>query len=222
MRTYQNTNQQLYISSLLTSESKGEQQSRLFAEQLGLGRISLSPNEAGILELLIRLHGGDKFVEIGTLTGLSMQAILRALPEQAMLWTLEKNPLHADYARQALNSSGLSEQKKRNVQFVVGDARETLQEICSFGPFDGVFIDGNKAAYLDYLNWASEHIKVGGLIIADNVFLSGAVWGDPTQQKFSDKQIRVMQEFNRTLFNSEKYYSSLIPTEEGLIVAIKK
>ncbi len=222
MRKNQNTNQDQYISSLINQESKGELQSRLFAEHLGLGKISLSANEAGILEMMIRLHGGDKFVEIGTLTGLSMQAILRALPEHAKLWTLEKNPAHADYARQALELSDLSQQKKKQVQFVVGDARETLPEICSYGLFDGVFIDGNKAAYLDYLNWANDQLKPGGLIIADNIFLSGAVWGQSNQQKFSEKQIRVMQEFNRTLFDSEKYYAAIIPTEEGMIVAIKK
>lgn len=222
MRTNQNSNQAQYISSLMNQESKGELQSRLFAEQLGLGRISLSTNEAGILEMMIRLHGGEKFVEIGTLTGLSMQAILRALPENAKLWTLEKNTIHADYAAQALMNSELSEKKKLQVQFIVGDARQTLQEMTAQSPFDGVFIDGNKAAYLDYLKWSEENIKPGGIIIADNVFLSGAVWGEETKQKFSEKQIRVMQEFNRSLFNFEKYFSALIPTEEGMIVAIKK
>lgn len=222
MRTIENSEQQQYISNLIPAESKGELHSRTFAEQLGLGRISLSKQEAGILELLIRLHGGEKYVEIGTLTGLSMQAILRALKEQAVLWTLEKNIEHSHFAQRALQDSELTENKKKQVRFVVGDARETLQQLINESPFDGVFIDGNKAAYLDYLIWSYDHVKSGGLLIADNVFLSGAVWGAKTQQKFSDKQIRIMQEFNRSIFDQEKYYSALLPTEEGMIVAIKK
>ena len=103
----------------------------------------------------------------------------------------------------------------------MGDAREELEKLNSLGPFDGVFIDGNKAAYGDYLAWAEQNLRVGGVILADNIFLSGSVWGESTQQKFSDKQIRVMQEFNNRLSDPTKFQSAVVPTFEGLFVAIK-
>jgi predicted O-methyltransferase YrrM len=103
----------------------------------------------------------------------------------------------------------------------VGDAREELKKLENKIEFDVVFIDGNKAAYKEYFDWAIRHVRIGGLIIADNVFLSGAVWGDQTNQKFNQKQIGVMQNLNSSALNNEKLFSVIIPTEEGLLVCQK-
>jgi predicted O-methyltransferase YrrM len=164
-------------------------------------------------------HGCRKFVEIGTLTGLSAQYIHDALPAGGELWTLEKSPEHAAKASEVFAKL---DQSSKKIHLVIGDAREELPKLSVQGPFDGVFIDGNKAAYLDYLLWAEKNVRAGGLILADNIFLSGAVWGEATRQKFSDKQIKVMQDFNQRLANPDLYTGAVIPTFEGLYIAIKK
>mgnify|MGYP003346521955 FL=1 len=106
-------------------------------------------------------------------------------------------------------------------EILVGDAREKLQELSSKAPFDLIFIDGNKAAYLDYFNWAEQNIRVGGLIVLDNVFLAGSVWGDTSQQKFNDKQIKTLQSVNEKAFKTPHFNSVMIPTEEGLLICKK-
>lgn len=212
-------NKENYMNSLLPDEDQLKQQSRQRADELGLGRISISPAEAQLIQTLVRLHGCRKFVEIGTLTGLSAQYIFSALPEGGELWTLEKDPKHAEMASAIFAQM---EQSKKKINLVVGDARIELEKLSSHGPFDGVFIDGNKAAYFDYLNWAEAHLRPGGLILADNIFLSGAVWGEATTQKFSDKQIKIMREFNARLADPHLFESAIVPSFEGLYVAIKK
>jgi predicted O-methyltransferase YrrM len=209
---------QAYIESLLPPESAGKVRSRAAAEELGLGRISLSPSEGQLLSFMIRRHQCRKFVEIGTLTGLSAQFILECMDGAGLLWTLEKTEAHAAKAREALALHPWGDK----ASVVVGDARVTLETVASEAPFDGVFIDGNKAAYGDYLAWAEKNVRVGGLIVADNVFLSGAVWGESTQQKFSEKQIGVLQAFNKRLSDPECYDSVIAPTPEGMTFAIKK
>ncbi len=213
------TDRDLYIGSLLGEENESKLQSRKFAEELGLARISVAPGEAQLIKTLLRLHGAKKFVEIGTLTGLSAQYLFDALPDGGELWTLEKEPKHADMAAQVF--SGLDQSKKK-IHLVVGDARVELEKLSVQGPFDGVFIDGNKAAYFDYLSWAEKNIRSGGLILADNVFLGGSVWGDSSQQRFSEKQVQVMREFNERLADSQFFEAAIAPTFEGLYIAIKK
>jgi predicted O-methyltransferase YrrM len=208
---------QSYIESLAADETPSKQASRRFADQLGLGPICLSPSEGQMLAFLMRMHKCRKFVEIGTLTGLSAQYIIEGMGGQGELWTLEKTEAHALKAQEALQQHPAG----KNVHIVLGDARETLQAITTSGPFDGVFIDGNKAAYGDYLAWAEKNVRAGGLIIADNIFLSGAVWGENTEQKFNDKQIKVMQEFNKRLADPTLYDSVIVPTKEGLYCAVK-
>jgi predicted O-methyltransferase YrrM len=206
-----------YIENLSAPESENKKQARKFSENLNLEGISLSSVEANILKFFVDEIKAQKIVEIGTLTGLSALYILEGLAEKAQLWTLEKSEEHAALATQALKNYI----DKKQCHILVGDAREELQKISGQGPFDLVFIDGNKAAYLDYFNWALQNLKVGGLIIADNVFLAGAVWGDQSSQKFNEKQVKTLQQMNKMAFDDKKLRSILIPTEEGLLVCKK-
>ncbi|MEN0058639.1 MAG: O-methyltransferase [Bdellovibrio sp.] len=219
MREASLTQKENYMQTLLPTESELLLQSRKHAEELGLDRISISPAEAQLLQVLIQMHGAKKFVEVGTLTGLSAQYIFAALPVGGELWTLEKEVKHADKARDVFRQI---DQSKKKIHLVEGDAREKLEEIAVTGPFDGIFIDGNKAAYGDYLLWAEKNVRSGGLILADNVFLSGSVWGDRSSGRFSDKQIKVMQDFNKRLSDPQLYQSAVVPSYEGLFVAVKK
>lgn len=207
-----------YVNALLAEESSLKKLAREYAESLGLARISVAPSEAQLIKTLVQMNNCKKFVEIGTLTGLSAQYIFEGLVEGGELWTLEKDPRRGEKAQAVFDQV---DQTRKKIHLVLGDAREELEKLNSLGPFDGVFIDGNKAAYGDYLAWAERNLRSGGLVLADNIFLSGSVCGEQTQQKFSDKQIRVMQEFNKKLSDPSKFKSAVIPTFEGLFVALK-
>lgn len=215
MRTKNTKNE--YISSLFQTESEFKIKSRKLSEEFHRETISLSFAEGTLLKFLLSTLNGKKFVEIGTLTGLSAQYMLDALLDQGELWTCEKS---VDQAKKTQEIFDLLPKNKK-INLVIGDAKETLEKISTHGPFDAVFIDGNKSAYIDYLNWSEKNIRKGGMIIADNIFLGGAVWGE-VNQKFGPKQVKIMQEFNETLANQNKFLSCIIPTEEGLFVAIKK
>lgn len=218
MREIEVSKSEAYALSLLRLENSHKKLSRQFAEDINLARISINPAEAQLIKTLILSHQCKKFVEIGTLTGLSAQYILEGLMDGGTLWTLEKDPRHMEYAQRAFTGLELGSKK---IEFVLGDAREELKKLSSLGPFDGVFIDGNKAAYVDYLDWAEANVRQGGLILADNIFLNGAVWGEPAG-RFSEKQIRIMNDFNKRLSDPTKYDSAVVPTFEGLFMAIKK
>lgn len=212
------THREEYVNALLAEENSLKKLAREYAKSLGLARISVAPSEAQLIKTLVQMNNCKKFVEIGTLTGLSAQYIFEGLVEGGELWTLEKDLRHGEKAQAVFDQV---DQRRKKIHLVLGDAREELEKLNSLGPFDGVFIDGNKAAYGDYLAWAERNLRSGGLVLADNIFLSGSVWGEQTQQKFSDKQIRVMQDFNKKLSDPSKFKSAIIPTFEGLFVALK-
>lgn len=207
-----------YFKTLTLGSDSLLAKARTEAERLGLGHISLGSMELQILKYLVSLHKSKNFVEIGTLTGASGLGILAGLPEGAKLWTIEKEPRHAAAAEPILLEAAKA--RHQHVRVVVGDAREKLNEISKEGPFDGIFIDGNKAAYGDYLKWAEVNLIKGGLIIADNVLLSGTVYGEQSE-RFSEKQIQVMKDFNKRLFDPNLFQSCLIPTTDGLLAAVK-
>lgn len=206
-----------YIESLSKVENENQLKARENSEKLGLGGISLSQLESKILQFHLTSIEAKRVVEIGTLTGLSALYILECLASDAFLWTLEKSTEHAKLAAEVLTSYI----KNNQCEIIIGDAKENLKELSNKAPFDAVFIDGNKAAYLDYFNWAVSNIRVGGLILVDNVFLAGAVWGDQTTQKFNEKQIRAVKEMNELACSDSKLNSVILPTEEGLLICKK-
>lgn len=182
--------------------------------------MSISGPEARILQFLIRGFGVKKIVEVGTLFGFSGLCMAKGLPADGQLITLEKNSRNFEIAQKTFASSSV---EKGKISSLCGDALDLLAQIEKEGkgPFDMVFIDANKSGYVEYLNWAEKNVRKGGLIVGDNSFLFGGVWGQPTQSDVGPNQIRVMKEFNLRLADQTRYNSVLIPTSEGMTVAQK-
>lgn len=224
-----------YLSQLSNELEKahplypGLQKAKDGAQALGLAGISISAFEGQLIRALLSVRRLSSFVEVGTLTGYSALWILEALGAQSILWTLEKEVAHFERAKETFLSVGKlvvdnSDRCEfvignRRVILVLGDARQTLEKIES--DVEGIFIDANKAAYGDYLKWAEAKLPSGGVILGDNVFLQGRVYGELTSTNFSDKQVGVMREFNKYLLDEKKFRSQIIPTAEGLIFATK-
>lgn len=206
-----------YLQSLSLQEDETMARAKQQSETLKKSGISLNSYEGYVLYFFIKAHKCRKIVEIGTLTGYSSLWIQRALPIEGHLWTIEKDPIHAQIARQSL-----AQMSGAQVSVLEGDAVEKLIELETEGPFDAVFIDGNKSAYLKYLDWTEKNLKSGGLLLADNTLLRGSVFSDDKASPFSKKQITIIKEFNYRLAFSGKFESLLLPTEEGFTIAIKK
>jgi predicted O-methyltransferase YrrM len=218
--TQDSSPQENYLHMLFPQEpSPLFEEAREFARQIGKAPIGLSPHEARLVASLIHLAGCKKFVEIGTLTGVSALWIAEALPAGGELWTLEKDEKHAQFAKEIFAKYHHHKPGKK-IHLIEGDAKLTLKSIQELAPFDGIFIDGNKAAYGIYLDWAEKNLKKGALILADNIFLGGAVVTG-NKAVFSKKQIEVMKSFNERLADPKRYFSAVIPTGEGLFAAIK-
>ena len=159
------------------------------------------------------MAGARRIVEIGTLGGYSGVCLARALPEGGRLDTFEREPLHARVAAESFRRAGV----EARVRIHLGPALERLREIEREGPFDLVFVDADKATYPAYLAWATEHLRVGGTVIADNVFRRAAfpLQGDDAR---SAEGIR---RFNETLARGGRFRTTMLPLEDGFAVGVK-
>jgi len=127
--------------------------------------IAVSPLQGRLLELLARMVGAKRILELGTLAGYSTLWLARAEPDE--LITLEADPHHAAVARE--NLAGVD-----CVRLIEGPALETLPGL-EPEPFDLIFIDADKSGYPDYIQWALRLSRPGTLIIGDNVVRGGRV-----------------------------------------------
>ena len=194
-------------------------EARALAKERGIPPISLAASEGQLMQVLLRMHGARKVVEVGTLFGYSGVWIARALPDDGHLWTLEMDPLHADTAEEVFAMTGVTDQ----VTLVRGPGAEGLRSIESEGPFDAIFMDADKAGYPGYLDWAESHLRSGGLVIGDNTYAFGNIHRNPESLEPQQRPGTAgLQAFNRRLADPERYVGTLLPTGQGMTVALKK
>jgi caffeoyl-CoA O-methyltransferase len=175
----------------------------------GIPAIQVGPSEGKLLELLLRLAGARKVVEVGTLVGYSAIRMARALPPGGHLWSVEFEPRHAEIARANIANAGLSDR----VTVHVGAGRDVLPTLVEHGPFDAVFIDADKGNYDHYGRWALANLRPGGLVLGDNAYLFGELLED------SDRG-RAMRTFHELV--AAGCESVCAPTPDDLVVGIKK
>jgi predicted O-methyltransferase YrrM len=139
----------------------------------GLPAINVAPNQGKLLQLLARMIGARRVLEVGTLGGYSTIWLARALPADGKLISLEFSPKHAEVARANLARAGL----KVPVEVRVGAALDSLPGVAADEkePFDLVFIDADKRNNPHYFDWALKLTRPGGLIVIDNVVRGGSV-----------------------------------------------
>ena len=125
------------------------------------------------------------------------------------------DPENESKALDYLTRAGLAEP----IRWHVGDAVTNLNEV--EGEFDVVYNDIDKEGYPDAWRAAAERVRVGGLYVCDNVLWSGAV-ADPTGDHGRDeKTTSAILEHNRLVAGDERFVSSIVPTRDGVFVALR-
>ena len=126
--------------------------------------LSVPMEDGRALRLLTEARGAKSVAEIGTSTGYSGLWFCLALERtDGHLTTFELDHSRASAAREHFRRAGV----ENRVTLIEGDAHEELAKLKS--PIDVVFIDAEKAGYLDYLNKILPLVRPGGLILAHNV-----------------------------------------------------
>ncbi len=175
----------------------------------GMPAIQLAPSEARLTELLLRLAGAKKVVEVGTLAGYSALRLARALPGDGVVHTIEFDARHAEVAREVIATAGES----KRITVHVGRGVDVLPTLESHGPFCGIFIDADKESYDLYGRWAARHLRPGGLLIGDNVFLFSQLLED-------SPRAAAMRRFHE---EAKAHFDTVcIPTPDGMLLGIKR
>lgn len=151
----------------------------------GLPAHDVSPAQGKFLNLMVRICGARRVLEIGTLGAYSSIWLARALPTSGELVTLEADPRHAQIARGNIARAGLQDR----ITLHQGPALDTLPRLT--GPFDLIFIDADKPNNPAYLDWSLNLSRPGTVIIGDNVVRDGAV----TDPASPDPRVQGVRQF---------------------------
>jgi len=179
------------------------------AVEAGLPPIAVSSDVGRLLKILVSMTEGELAIELGTLAGYSAIWIARGLAPDGRLLTVEYNDDHADFAQSELERAGVADK----VEIVRGAALEVLPQIADEvgdQTVDFAFVDAIKSEYVDYYRLLKPLMKPGGLLVADNVYGSGAGWIDEGYGT---------DEFNRLIAADPDFEAVATPMREGVLIA---
>jgi caffeoyl-CoA O-methyltransferase len=166
-----------------------------------------------LLEMISCMLQPERIVEIGTYTGYSAICLARGLKPGGKLHTIDHNPELEDFTRSFFEEAGLSE----IIEYHIGEASDILPGLQ--GPFDLTFIDADKENYLKYYEDCLSKLRVGGIILADNVLWSGKVLSETAVK--GDVEAEALMEFNKFVQGDPRVENLLLPFRDGLSVIRK-
>lgn len=164
-----------------------------------------------LLALFSNLLKPNRILEIGTYTGYSALCLAEGLSEHGKLFTIDVNEELENRVRSYFSKSTYHSK----IEFILGDALACIERLNEV--WDLVFIDADKANYLNYYNAVIEKVRPGGMIILDNVLWSGKV----VEETCNDTDTNALREVNTYISNDSRVSQILLPVRDGLMVVIK-
>lgn len=133
-------------------------------------RIPIIPHETGVfLEFLLNVISPKEILEIGMAVGFSASLMAYGHPERH-IDTIDRYDLMIEKATQNFEKLGLTNQ----VNILIGDAVDVLPTLTK--EYDFIFMDSAKAKYYDFFPYCMDRLKVGGILMIDDVFQAGTVF----------------------------------------------
>lgn len=175
--------------------------------------MQIPPDQGQLMQLLVRLTGARRCLEIGVFTGYSSLAVALALPTDGEIVALDVSEEFTAVARRYWAEAGVS----KRIHLHLGPALETLDRL-EGEVFDLAFIDADKENYLAYFERALELLRPNGLILIDNVLWDGKV----ADTSADDVDTRALKALNAALHADERIDLALIPIGDGVTVARKR
>ena len=188
-----------------------EETARMPASQM-----QIAAEEGQFLDLLIRLSGARRCVEVGVFTGYSSLVTALSLPADGHLLACDINAVTTAIARRYWAEAGVADR----IRLELAPALQTLDaELTKAeGSYDFAFIDADKTSYIDYYERCLRLLRPGGLIAVDNTLWSGSV-ADPRKRDADTQAIRA---FNEHVHADRRVDFCLVPIADGVTLARKR
>lgn len=161
------------------------------------------PLQGKFLEMICRMTNPKKVLEIGTFTGYSALSMIKGMPEDGILYTIELREQDAKTALQFFKKAN----KEHQIKLHLGNALDIIPNLDE--NWDLIFIDADKVSYIDYYELTLPRLKHGGWMIIDNVLFHGQVLED----NIAGKNAKAIDAFNK--------YVSVDPRVEQLMLTIR-
>ena len=177
------------------------------------GAVPVSRGTASTLTVLAKAINAKAVVEVGSGAGVSGLALFAGMQADGILTSVDIEAEHQNAARQAFREVGIPNQRFR---LIAGAALTVLPKL-SDGAYDLVLIDADKLEYAEYVEQALRLLRSGGLLVIDN-----SLWHNRTADPANtDDETEAIRHTLASVRENDDLVSTLLPTGDGLLVAVK-
>ncbi|KAK2141244.1 hypothetical protein LSH36_1134g00025 [Paralvinella palmiformis] len=176
-----------------------------------------APESLQLLQMLCKMIGAKKTLDIGVYTGFSALSIAETLPDDGVVYALDISEENVNIGKPVWKEAGVY----NKIKLIIRPAVESLEKLLAegqVGTFDFAFIDADKTNYDNYYELSLKLLRSGGLIGIDNVLWSGKVV-DPEQNDPITSAIRAL---NTKIAKDDRVDINMLFVGDGLTLAIKK
>lgn len=208
---------ELHAYVVAHGQQPDEVQRSLIETTAALGPLSamqVAPEQGALLELLVRVTGARRLVEIGTFTGYSALCMARALPEGGSLLCCDVSEEWTDIGRRHWELAGVADR----IDLRLGPAIDTLRSLPDEARFDLAFVDADKPSYGAYVDELHPRMRMDGLVLVDNTLWSGAVLDAGNTQPDTE----AIRQFNDAVAADDRWDTVLVPVADGLTFLRKR
>lgn len=207
-------NVQAYAEKFSSDESEllRELREKTFAERGDKSMLS-GFYQGRMLSMISRMLAPRRIIEIGTYMGYSALCLAEGLTDDGKLVTIDIEPSTQAIAREFWSRSPLGVK----IDAVLGDARDFLPTFDE--EVDLVFVDADKPGYATYFDLVMPKLRIGGVILADNVLWSGKVL-DTTAN--DDPDTIALAAFNAKVNADPRVSNLLLAVRDGVMVIRKE
>lgn len=171
----------------------------------------VGPAVGRILQQLAMMINAKTVFEMGSAIGYSTIWWARAVATGGRVIYTDGDSKNATRARGYFERAGVSDR----IAIRTGDALELLSE--EKQQFDIIFNDVDKEDYPRVFRLVAPRLRRGGLFITDNVLWSGRV----AERNPTAATTKAILEFNKLLYASPDFFTTILPIRDGVAVAIR-
>src|SRR5580704_10015992 len=184
-------------------------------------RFQIPPEQGQLFQVLIRLSGARRVIEVGVFTGYSSLAMALALPPDGRIVACDISDEYTRTARRYWAEAGVI----GKIDLRIAPAKETLDSLIAAGEsgsFDFAFIDADKTGYPGYYEQCLQLVRAGGLVSLDNMLSRGRVLEGSDHADTEDADVIALRHMNEFIHRDGRVDALLLPLGDGLTLAVKR
>jgi predicted O-methyltransferase YrrM len=208
---------QAFIDNQMSRETSEQQALRVETRKMSNSGMMSRPESDAFLQLLIRLTGARRVIEVGTFTGSGSLAMALALPEDGRIIACDVSADWTSIGRKHWEKAGVA----GKIDLRIAPAADTLNALLKgrqAEKFDMAFIDADKTGYDTYYEACLKLVRKGGLLVLDNM-----LWGgDVADSSVHDADTDALRALNLKIHKDARVDFCLLSADDGILLARKR